>query len=69
LIDRLVGEKSAARIAEDIFDHKLPNEVVSALADANDPEVVRAILAAGWDIGQIKLYHKTSATYPKNFVG
>lgn len=50
LIDRLVGEKSASRIAEDIFDHKLPNEVVNALADANDPEVVRAILATGWGI-------------------
>ena len=50
LIDRLVGEKSAARIAEDIFDHKLPNEVVAALADAKDPEVVRAILATGWGI-------------------
>jgi hypothetical protein len=24
---------------------------VSALADANDPDVVRAILATGWDIG------------------
>jgi len=50
LIDRLTGEKSASRIAEDIFDHKLPNEVVAALADANDPEVVRAILATGWGI-------------------
>ena len=51
LVDRIVKEKSAARIAEDIFDHKLPNEIVSALADANDPDVVRAILATGWDIG------------------
>jgi hypothetical protein len=50
LIDRLVGEKSASRIAEDIFDHKLPNEVVNALAGAKDPEVVRAILATGWGI-------------------
>ena len=52
LIDRVAGEKSATRIAEDIFDHKLPNEVVAALADANDPEQVRAILAAGWGIGK-----------------
>jgi hypothetical protein len=51
LVDRIVKEKSAARISEDIFDHKLPNEIVSALADANDPDVVRAILATGWDIG------------------
>jgi hypothetical protein len=51
LVDRIVKEKSAARIAEDIFDHKLPNEIVSALADAKDPDVVRAILATGWDIG------------------
>jgi hypothetical protein len=51
LVDRIVEEKSATRIAEDIFDHKLPNEIVSALADANDPDVVRAILATGWDIG------------------
>jgi hypothetical protein len=51
LVDRIVKEKSATRIAEDIFDHKLPNEIVSALADANDPDVVRAILATGWDIG------------------
>jgi len=52
LIDRVAGEKSATRIAEDIFDHKLPNEVVAALADASDPEQVRAILASGWGIGK-----------------
>ena len=52
LIDRVAEEKSATRIAEDIFDHKLPNEIVVALADAKDPEQVRAILAAGWGIGK-----------------
>ena len=52
LIDRVAGEKSATVIAEDIFDHKLPNEIVGALADANDPEQVRAILASGWGIGK-----------------
>ena len=52
LIDRVAKETSARVIAEDIFDHKLPNEVVAALADASDPEDVRKILAAGWGIGK-----------------
>jgi hypothetical protein len=52
LIDRVAAEPSARVIAEDIFDHKLPNEIVGALADARDPEQVRAILAAGWGIGK-----------------
>lgn len=52
LIDRVAAEPSARVIAEDIFDHKLPNEIVGALADARDPEQVRAILASGWGIGK-----------------
>lgn len=52
LIDRVAAEPSARVIAEDIFDHKLPNEIVTALADAKDPEQVRAILASGWGIGK-----------------
>lgn len=52
LIDRVAAEPSARVIAEDIFDHKLPNEIVTALADARDPEQVRAILASGWGIGK-----------------
>ena len=52
LIDRVASEPSARVIAEDIFDHKLPNEIVSALTDARDPEDVRKILAAGWGIGK-----------------
>ncbi len=52
LIDRVAEETSARVIAEDIFDHKLPNEVVAALADASDPEDVRKILASGWGIGK-----------------
>lgn len=52
LIDRVAEEPSARVIAEDIFDHKLPNEVVAALADARDPEDVRKILASGWGIGK-----------------
>jgi hypothetical protein len=52
LIDRVAAEPSARVIAEDIFDHKLPNEIVGALADARNPEDVRKILAAGWGIGK-----------------
>jgi hypothetical protein len=52
LIDRVAEEPSARVIAEDIFDHKLPNEVVAALADARDPEDIRKILASGWGIGK-----------------
>jgi hypothetical protein len=52
LIDRVASEPSARVIAEDIFDHKLPNEIVGALTDARDPEDVRKILAAGWGIGK-----------------
>lgn len=52
LINRLVNEKDALKIAEDIFDHKLPNELVVALAEANDPDVVRKLLAAGWTVGK-----------------
>ena len=52
LIDRVAEEPSARVIAEDIFDHKLPNEVVAALADASDPEDIRKILASGWGIGK-----------------
>ena len=52
LIDRVADEPSARVIAEDIFDYKLPNEVVAALADASDPEDIRKILASGWGIGK-----------------
>ena len=52
LIDRVAEEPSARVIAEDIFDHKLPNEVVAALADARNPEDIRKILASGWGIGK-----------------
>jgi hypothetical protein len=52
LIDRVADEPSARVIAEDIFDHKLPNEIVGALADARDPDDVRKILASGWGIGK-----------------
>ena len=50
LIDRLTQEKDALRISEDIFDHNIPNEMAVALADATDPNVVRAILATGWTV-------------------
>ena len=49
LIDRLTGIKNPLRIAE-IFDYKLPNEMVAALAETSDPDVIRAILGAGWTI-------------------
>lgn len=52
LIDRVTKEKDPLRIAEDIFDYKLPNELVAALADADDPDVVRALLASGWSVSR-----------------
>lgn len=50
LIDRVTKEKDALKIAEDIFDHKLPNELSVALAAADDPEDVRKLLGAGWTL-------------------
>jgi hypothetical protein len=49
LVDRLTEIKNPVRIAE-IFDYNLPNEMITALADANDPDVVRAVLGAGWTV-------------------
>jgi len=49
LVDRLTEIKNPVRIAE-IFDYNLPNEMITALADASDPDVVRAVLGAGWTV-------------------
>jgi hypothetical protein len=49
LVDRLTEIKNPVRIAE-IFDYNLPNEMITALADATDPDVVRAVLGAGWTV-------------------
>lgn len=49
LVDRLTNIKNPVRIAE-IFDYNLPNEMITALADATDPDVVRAVLGAGWTV-------------------
>jgi hypothetical protein len=50
LVDRLTAETSPLRIAEDMNLQGLPNEVITALADAKNPEVVKSILATGWTI-------------------
>ena len=49
LVDRLTNIRNPVRIAE-IFDYNLPNEMITALADATDPDVVRAVLGAGWTV-------------------
>jgi len=50
LVDRLTAETSPLRIAEDMNLQGLPNEVITALADAKNPEAVKSILATGWTI-------------------
>ena len=48
LVDRLVSEKSAVKIADEIFDGQLDNEIVARLADAGNREEVIDALAGGW---------------------
>lgn len=51
LIGWLSREKDALRIAEK-FEYKLPNELVVALSETDDPELIKGILAAGWTVAR-----------------
>lgn len=51
MVNWLTKEKDALRIAEK-FEYNLPNELVVALSKADDPEVVKGILAAGWTVSR-----------------
>lgn len=51
LIGWLSKEKDALRIAEK-FEYKLPNELVVALSETDDPELIKGILAAGWTVAR-----------------
>lgn len=51
LIGRLRDEDSVLRIAEDIFDGEISNDVAIRLAAAKTDDEVRGILAEGWTMG------------------
>lgn len=51
LIARLRDEDSVLRIAEDIFDGEVSNDVALRLAAAKTDDEVRGILAEGWTMG------------------
>jgi len=48
LVDRLVDETSTVKIADNIFDGQLDNEIVTRLAGAKNREEVIDALAGGW---------------------
>ena len=51
LVNRLRDEDSVLRIAEDIFDGQISNDVALRLAAAKTDDEIRGILAEGWVMG------------------